>query len=160
MTKQLVTLAIGVLLGAGLMYGFALTVLSWPPATPQLAPVKSIRITPHPWEGIVVNGCQPLDIPADKLDLVIRLLTPGKYYGTDTLFDHITPIVAEAQITHIDGSQSFVIVRDGGVNPAMVSVDGHYYFYGRSDPDIHAGGTELFRLLGEVAQAKSDPTAP
>lgn len=159
MPKQLPSLVIAFLLGAGTMYAVAVVVLQWSPPTPQLRPATAIRMTPHPWEGIAVNGCQPIEIPPAKFDFVIRLLTPGKYYG-DTIFDHITPIVAEVDLTHADGEHTFVTVRDGGHNPAMVSLDGRNYFYGRSDPEILAGGTQLIQLLGEVAGARSRNVTP
>jgi hypothetical protein len=68
--------------------------------------------------------------------------------------------VAEAVITHGDGTQTFVMVRDHGHNPAVVSVDGENYFYARNDPDVHAGAFQLIRLVREVADAKRAERQP
>jgi hypothetical protein len=54
-------------------------------------------------------------------------------------------------ITHADGTQTHVLVRDHGVNPAVVTVDGKNYFYARNAPGVHAGAVELIRLVKEVA---------
>ncbi len=158
MFKQLYSLLIGFVLGAALMYALIFLHFTSPPFTPKLKPATKIRITPLPWEGMTVNDCQPIDIPPEKLDLAYRLLIPGKYYGS-TVSDHVTRVMAEAEVTHADGTKTLVIVRDGGVNPAMVSLDGHTYFYGRNDPDIKAGGWQLFGLLNEVHRMKSNSAA-
>jgi kynurenine formamidase len=158
MWKYLACLVTGLLLGAGLMCGVQIAAQLSSPPRPTLRPATAMRITPHPWEGIAVKGCKPIDIPPEKLDFTFRLLTPGKWYG-NTIYDQVTRIIAEAEITHADGTQTFVIVRDAGHNPAVVSLDGRTYFFGRSDPDILAGGTQLMQLLADVAHAQAKTAA-
>jgi len=132
------------------MYGVIVLSSHGTPATPELRPPTAIKVTLYPWEGVGGIDGVPVDIPAEKLDLVYRLLKPEKYFEGG-VHELITRIVAEAVVTHADGTQTTVLVRDHGHNPAVVTVDGRNYFYARNDPDIHAGATELIRLVSEVA---------
>jgi hypothetical protein len=130
-----------------------------PPTTPKLRPPTAIRVTLHPWEGIGGADCEPVDVPPEKLDFAFRLLTPEKYFEGG-VHEFITRIVAEAVITHADGTQTSVLVRDHGHNPAVVSVDGRNYFYARNDSDIHAGAVQLIRLVNEVAHKEKAMRQP
>lgn len=120
------------------------------PATPELRPPTAIKVTLYPWEGVGGIDGAPVDIPPEKLDLAFRLLTPEKYFEGG-VHEFITRIVAEAVITHADGTQTHVLVRDHGHNPAVVTVDGRHYFYARNDPDVLAGAHQLIGLVNEVA---------
>lgn len=157
--KYLRSFAIGFLLGGVSTWGLTAYLMRLSPTTPGLRPPTAIKVTLYPWEGVGGIDGKPVDIPPDKLDLAFRLLTPEKYFG-GTVYDFITRIVAEAVITHADGSQTFVMVRDHGHNPAVVSVDGRNYFYARNDPDVYAGAIELIRLVKEVAHAKKGESKP
>ena len=103
----------------------------------------------------MVNGVgRPItEIPPGEIDYVFRLLTPDKYYGR-SVNDWITPLIAEVVITHENHPDTRLLVRWGGKNPAMISVDGRNYFYGRQYEDIFDGGTQLVRVLDELAAAK------
>ena len=76
---------------------------------------------------------------------------------TARFFEHITPLVAEAVITHKDGIQTRVLVREGGVNPAVVSVDGVNYFYAKNESDVYAGANELIKIVSEIAYKQEAP---
>jgi hypothetical protein len=91
------------------------------------------------------------EIPATDLDFAMRLLTPDKYYEGG-VNDWITPLIAEVVITHEGQADTRLLVRWAGKNPAIVSVDGRNYFYGRPDEDIHDGGTQLLRLVHRLAE--------
>jgi hypothetical protein len=102
-----------------------------------------------------------VDIPPDKLELVFRRLTPQTHFE-GPVHEFITPVVARAVITHGDGKETSVLVRDHGHNPAVVTVDGRHYFYARKDPDVYAGAVELTRMVHEVAHEKKahEPSNP
>ena len=76
-------------------------------------------------------------------------LVPGTFYGN--VHEHVSPLVAEAVVTHADKTETTVLVRDGGHNPAIVSVDGVNYFYAKNEPDVYAGANELIRLVAAIA---------
>jgi hypothetical protein len=157
--KHLLSLAVGFLLGGAVMCAvFALSTLM-PPPTPKLRAPTAITVTLYPGQGVGGTDCEPVDIPPEKLDFAFRLLTPDQYFRGG-VHDFITRIVAEAVFTHKDGTQTFVMVRDHGHNPAVVSVDGTNYFYARNDPDVHAGGVQLIRLVTEVAHTKRTARQP
>jgi hypothetical protein len=102
---------------------------------------------------------QTVDIPPDKMDLAFRLLTPDQYFRGG-VHDFIHRIVAEARITHGDGTRTYVMVRDAGDNPAAVSVDGKNYFYARNDPDVHNGALDLIRLVTEETHRRKAERQP
>ena len=151
--KHLPPLLIGFVLGVAALWGVFAFSTHRTPATPELRPPTAITITLYPREGVGGIDGVPVDIPPEKLDLAFRLLTPEKYFEGG-VHEFITRIVAAAVITHADGTQTSVLVRDHGKNPAVVSVDGRNYFYARNDPDVHTGAIQLIRLVNEVAQAK------
>lgn len=155
--KHLPALLIGCVLGAAVMWG--LCVVSHrpiTPPTPELRPPTGIKVTLYPRQGFGGIDGEPVDIPPDKLDLAFRLLTPETYFGRMD-YEFMIPVVAEAVITHADGKETFVLVRDYGHNPAVVTIDGRTYFYARNDPDVHAGAEELYWLVREVAPKKKAP---
>jgi hypothetical protein len=152
-------LLIGFLLGGAAICGVFVLSTRLPPPTPKLRPPTAIRVTLHPWEGIGGADCEPADIPPEKLEFAFWLLTPDQYFQGG-VHDFITRIVAEAVITHGDGTETFVMVRDHGHNPAVVSVDGRSYCYARNDPDVHAGAVQLIRLVREVAHTKRAERQP
>ncbi len=160
--KHLLPLLIGFVLGGAATCGVFVLSMRSPPTTPKLRPPTAIRVTLHPWDGIggvFAADCEPVDIPLEKLDFAFRLLTPEKYFEGG-VHEFITRIVAEAVITHADGTQTSVLVRDHGHNPAVVTVDGRNYFYARNDPDVHAGAIELIQLVNEVAHKEKAMRQP
>ena len=144
----------GAATGAAVVYGAFAVSTRQPPPTPVLRPATAINVTLYPWEGVGGIDGVPVDIPPDKLDRAYRLLTPERYFEGG-VHEFITRAVAEAVVTHADGTQTFVLVRDHGHNPAVVTVDGRRYFFARNDPDVHAGAHELVRLVNEVRHRKS-----
>ncbi len=151
--KHLPALLIGFVLGAAVMCWMFVVWIRRTPPTPELRPPTAIKVTLYPWMGISGIDYEPVDIPPDKLDLVYRLLTPEKYIEGGVYELH-TPLMAEAVVSHADGKETTVLVRDFGKNPAVVTVDGRNYFYARNDPVVHAGATQLYRLVSEVFQEK------
>lgn len=150
--RLLPAILIGFVLGAAVMCGVFVATTRHPP-TPVLRPPTAIRVTLYPWQGIGGIDCEPVDIPPDKLELAFRLLTPETYFK-DGAHEFITPIVAEAVVTHADGKETSLLVRDHGKNPAVVTMDGRAYFYARNDPDVYAGASQFVRLVREVAHMK------
>jgi hypothetical protein len=157
--RRLPVFIAGLVLGAAGVCAVFVVAKKRSPAAPELRPATTITVTLHPWEGMGVVECVPVDIPPEQLDLAFRLLTPEKYFEGGVQ-DFIFPIVAEAVVTHADGSETRVLVRDLGHNPAVVTLDGRNYFYARNDPDVHAGAVQLVRLVNEVAYAKKKGAQP
>jgi hypothetical protein len=123
------------------------------PPTPWLPPPKTITVTIYPFELWMKTGYPPTEIPASKLGYARRLVTPDKYYEGG-VNDLITPLMAVVVLTHEGQPDTRLLVRYSGHNPALISVDGRNYFYGRNDEDIHDGGTDLLRLVSQVTEAK------
>jgi len=156
MLKQLPALLIGFLLGGAVMFGLFLVAINQPPPTPKLRPPTSIKVTLYPWEGMGPIDSEPVEIPPDKLDLTFRLITPESYYRYGIL-DSLMPAIGHAVVTHADGKETFVLIRDFGHNPALVTVNGRHYFVARNDPDVHAGATQIFGLVQIARQKKAAP---
>ena len=157
--RHLPALLMGLVLGAAVMYGVFVTTTRRHPPTPVLRPPTAIKVTLYPWQGTGGIDGEPVDIPPDKLDLAFRMLTPATYFEGE-VHEFITPVVAEAVVIHADVKETFLLVRDHGKNPAVVTVDGRKYFYARNDPDVHAGATQLIGLVREVARQKKVPPQP
>lgn len=151
--RRLPGLLTGFVLGAVVMCVVFVVTTRRPPPTPALPPATAIKVTLHPWHGIGGIDGKPVDIPPDKLDLAFRLLTPAAHFGGG-VHEFITPVVAEAVVTHADGTETLLLVRDNGKNPAVVTVDGRAYFYARNDPDVHAGASQLVGLVLDVSRTR------
>jgi hypothetical protein len=128
----------------------AVAVSSRPPPTPSLPTPKSLTVTIYPAPRIH-PGEPPTEIPADKLDYALRLLTPDKYYGSN-VNDRITPLIAEVTLDHGGPVYTTILVRDSGKNPALVSIDGENYFYAPVYEDTQAGAVQLIRLVRQVRE--------
>ena len=126
---------------------------------PELRPPVSIKVTLHTWIDLGIIGGETAEIPREELDFAFRLMTPEKHqrYGAH---EFVHRIVAEAEITHADGSKTNVLIRDTGVNPALVTIDGRNYFSARNDPDVRAGAMQLIRLVHDVTNSKKAPQEP
>jgi hypothetical protein len=124
-----------------------------PPPTPQLSPPKTISVMLYPLSSWNSPGHPMTEIPAGDVDFVWRLLTPDKYYEGG-VNDWVTPLIAEAVITHEGQPDTRLLVRWAGKNPAIISVDGRNYFYGRPDADVHDGGVQLVRIVQRLTEAK------
>jgi hypothetical protein len=157
--RHLPALLIGFVAGAAAMCGVVAVSTRLPPPVPVLPPATAIRVSLYPWEGVGEVDGEPVDIPPDKLDFVFRRLTPQTHFESP-VHEFITPVVARAVITHADGKETSVLVRNHGHNPAVVTVDGWHYFYARNDPDVYAGAFELIQLVHEVAHEKQAHEQP
>lgn len=119
-----------------------------PPDTPVISPPESITVFLHPWGGYEAATTKAVRIPAESQERIFRRLVPEAFYGN--VYEKVTPLVAEAVITHRDKTETRVLVRDGGHNPAIVSVDGVNYFYAKNEADVYAGANELIRMVAEI----------
>jgi hypothetical protein len=147
--KSIALILVGFSLGVLVTFGFVNSTLRLPPEPPFVPRPESITVILHPWDGIEPLTNKAISIPTEIQEEVFRRLVPETYFGI--VDEHITPIVAEAVITHAYEKQTRILVRHGGKNPAVVSVDGVNYFYAKNESDVHAGATELFGLVEEVA---------
>lgn len=159
--KRVLPFLIGFALGGATVGSVFVFLKHRTPATPNLRPPTAINVTLYPWEGIGGTDRLPvrIHIPSDKLDFAFRLMTPETYFDGG-VNEFIAPLVAEAVITHSDGTHTRVLVRDYGHNPAVVSVDGKNYFYARNDPDVLAGAYQLIGLVNEVAHREDAVRQP
>lgn len=155
--KNVGIFALGLVCGAALLLLLTVLTSRFTPPTPHLKQPKTITVFLHPWSEYRAATNIPVIIPAKNQESVFRRLVPETYYGD--INEHITPIVAHATITHSDETQTHVLVREGGKNPAVVSVDGKNYFYARNESDVFAGATELISLVSEIYhQRQTEPT--
>ena len=130
-------------------YCFVRFTRSLSPQTPVVRRPESIVVFLHPWSGYEAATTKPVRIPIERHDEIFRRLVPGTFYGN--VHELVSPLVAEAVVTHADKTETTVLVRDGGHNPAIVSVDGVNYFYAKNEPDVYAGANELIRLVAAIA---------
>jgi hypothetical protein len=133
---------------------FAVLARKGVPPTPRLAPPKKITVTFYPVSQWPAKALPPTEISASEFDYATRLLTPDRYYEGG-VNDKITPLIAEGRITHESGPDTLLLVRDSGVNPVLISVDGQNYFYGKVYDDVGAGSVDLYRLVHRVAKGKN-----
>lgn len=122
---------------------------SLPPGTPIISKPESITVFLHPWGGYEAATSKAVRVPAENQEQIFRRLVPEVFYGR--VHENITPLVAEAVVTHRDKTETRVFVRDGGHNPAIVSVDGVNYFYAKNESDVFAGANEILRMVEEMA---------
>lgn len=148
--KHLLSLTAGILIGGAAVSGWLALAMRSDVPTPTLRPAVAMTVTLHPSVGIEGIDCVPVEIPPEAMDLAFRLLTPDSQFRGG-VHDFGNPIVAEAVVKHSDGTQTSVVVRDFGHNPAVVSLDGRTYFTARDDPDVLAGAHQLVRLARESA---------
>ena len=138
---------LGSVCGAGALLLLLTVLASRSPPTPDLKPPESITVLLHPpWTK--TDTPEAVIVPAKSHDDVFRRLVPETYYGE--VAGDFPPIVADAKIAHLDETETRVLVREGGKNPAIVSVDGIHYFHAKNDPDVFAGATELIRIVREL----------
>lgn len=156
--KSLTVLFLGFMFGV-FATGWAISfVVHGVPSTPTLRPATAIQVVLYPSEytGGPSVGV-PISIPPENLDFVFRLLTPEKYFGR-RVHDFITPVFAEVEISHSDGTRTRILVREHGHNPAVVTLDGYNYFYARNDPDVTLGACQLGWLVQKIPyEKKTEP---
>lgn len=133
---------------------FVIFTKSLPRKTLDLRQAESIVVFLHPWSRYEAATNKAVRIPIEVQGEVFRRLVLEKYYGA--VHEHVSPLVAEAVITHADKTETSVWVRDGGHNPAIVSTDGVNYFYAKNEKDVFAGANELIRLVAEIANKQQD----
>ena len=138
---------LGFVCSAAALLLFLILLASRSPEAPELKPPESITVLLHPpWTRS--DTPKAVIVPDDVHDDVFRRLIPETYYGD--IVDDYPPIVADATIAHPDGTQTRILVREGGKNPAVVSVDGVHYFYAKNAADVFAGATEIIRIVREL----------
>ncbi|VTS06879.1 hypothetical protein [Tuwongella immobilis] len=147
--RSVPALLMSFLAGAVVGVGLFVSLSRRSPPTPVLRPPIAMQVTLYPWEGSSDIDGQPVDIPKDKLDRAFLLLTPDTDIESG-IHDLAIPVVAKAVLAHADGTETPVLVRDHGHNPAVVTVDGRHYFFARSEPDVDAGAIELIRIVNQV----------
>lgn len=156
--KSLTVFFLGFMFGV-LATGWAISFLvHGVPPTPPLRPATAIQVVLYPSEftGGPSVGV-PISIPPENLDFVFRLVTPEKFYQK-RVYEFITPVLAKVEITHGDKTQTRILVRDGGHNPAVVTLDGNNYFYARNDPDFTVGAYQLGWLVQKIPyEKKTEP---
>ena len=123
------------------------------PPTPTIAPPKTITVTLYPASGLALTGSPPTEIPARDFEYLMRLVTPDQYYGGG-VSDWVTPLIAEVVITHEGRPDTQLLIREAGVNPALISLDGQNYFYGASYDDVGDGAVQVIRLVRRLGDAK------
>ena len=147
--KSIALILVGFALGVLGTFGVVNSTLRLPPEPPIIPRPESITVFLHPWGGFEASTAKAITIPTEIQEQVFRRLVPEKYFGN--INEQITPLVAEAVISHADKKQTRMLIRDHGHNPAVVSVDGVNYFYAKNESDVYAGANELIRLVAEVA---------
>jgi hypothetical protein len=147
--KSITCVLAGFALGVFATYCCVIFLMSLPPETPIVPKPESITIFLHPWGGYEAATTKAVHIPSDSQEQIFRRLVPETFCGN--VYENISPLVAEAFVTHADKTETRVLVRDGGHNPAIVSVDGVNYFYAKKESDVYAGANELIRLVAAIA---------
>ena len=147
--KSVAFVLAGFTLGVFATFCFVNFTKSLPPDTPIVPNPESITVFLHPWGGREAATTKAVRIPTESQEQIFRRLVPEAFYGN--VYENVTPLVAEAVITHADKTRTSGLVRDGGHNPAIVSVDGVTYFYAKTESDVYAAADELIRMVAEMA---------
>lgn len=128
--------------------------------TPHLKPPQSITVFLYPWSGYEAETKRAVRIPKEKQAEVFRRLVPWTFFKDVNEFQW--PLVAEAVVTHADRTETRVLVREGGANPALVSLDGVNYFFAKNEEDVYWGANELVRLVADIdrQQQTAERTQP
>jgi len=115
------------------------------PDAPAIRPISKIsaRIHAVPQRGLAT--LDRVEVPETELAAFATLITPTEQY-----VQHINPElhyhIADVFVKHPDGTTTTLMIRDAGVNPAAISLDGRDYFYGGRD-EFHDGATRIIHLL-------------
>lgn len=125
-----------------------------PAPIPHLAaPTKMVAIL-HPIEDGHAPGSLRVEIPASDFDQIMQIITPDQPLGGDSN-DLIYQLVAEVIIEHEDQSESRVLIRDCGKNPALVTVNGRDYFFAKPHTGKYSSGAiELRALVLQIARGQ------
>jgi hypothetical protein len=125
------------------------------PSIPTLRPIArvSAKVLPVPDLGTI--AIDHIDVPDAELMSFAKLITPTKLcvQNIDTSTDYR---IADVTVRHTDGTETVLIVRWTGANPAAISFDDRTFYYGGSDafPD---GATRILRLLHEYHFSTPNP---
>lgn len=115
------------------------------PSIPTLRPIARISAKVLPVPDLGISNIDPIEVPDAELTSFAKLLTPIKpcvqNINTSTNYR-----LADVTIQHTDGTETVLIVRWTGANPAAISFDDRTFYYGGSDafPD---GAIRIVRLL-------------
>ena len=133
------------------VYSLWIVVNRQQPQAPRIRPPKTMTVIMHPFQEWDKTRYPPTEIPAAELDYAFRLVTPDRYYEGGLIE---RPLMAVVVLSHESWPDTMLLVRWSGHNPALISVDGRNYFYGRNDEDIGDGGLQLLRLVHKLTDAK------
>lgn len=126
------------------------------PSMPSLRPISSIsaQVRAVPELGIV--SIDQVDVPTEHIATFAHLVTPTKLCAEE-IRSSANYHVADVTIRHSDGTETTLIVRWTGANPAAISLDDRTFYYGGSDafPD---GATRIVRLLNEYKYNSFGPS--
>jgi hypothetical protein len=123
------------------------------PLIPTLRPIARISAKVLAVPDLGTSAIDHIDVPDAELTSFAKLITPTKpcvqNISTSTNYR-----IADVTVLHTDGTETVLIVRWTGANPAAISLDERTFYYGGSDafPD---GATRISRLLHEYKHQRS-----
>lgn len=114
------------------------------PPVPVLRPISKISATLHDVPNLGVAGIPSIDIPSSELSNFANLVTPQS--PCKQKIDKMDYHIADIFVQHTDGTSTKLMVRWTGHNPAAISLNDEFFFYGGMD-EFPDGGTRIIRLL-------------
>jgi hypothetical protein len=118
-----------------------------PTPTPTLPPIVKISAKVYAVPGWFNEPIELVEVPQESVPAFAKLITPIEPC-IQTIDSEMHHHVADITVQHPDGSDTTLIVRWTGHNPAAISLDGRNYYYGGSD-DFPDGATRILQLLNE-----------
>jgi len=115
------------------------------PPVPVLRPISKISATLHDVPKLGVAGIPSIEIPSSELSNFSNFITPQSQCK-QTIKKNMHYHIADIFIQHTDGTSTKLFVRWTGHNPAAISLDDEFFFYGGMD-EFPDGGTRIIRLL-------------
>lgn len=116
------------------------------PPTPKLAPIIKISAKVYPVPEMFLQATEWVQISEDYLEDLSHLITPNEpcqqVINSKTGCNH----VADVKAFHPDGSCTPLMVYWTGHNPAAISLDKRFYFYGGSQKAVD-GASKVVELI-------------
>lgn len=125
------------------------------PSIPALRPIAKISATVLAVPDLGVSAIDYVDVPDAELTSFAKLITPTELCRQN-IKDSMNYRIAEVTVLHSDGTETVLIVRWTGANPAAISIDDRTFYYGGSDA-FRDGATRIVRLLYEYNFKSSMP---
>ena len=122
---------------------------------PTLRPIAKISAQVRDVPEFGLTPIDRVEVPDEHLSSFAKLITPTKPC-LQNINSSTNYRVADVTIHHTDGTETTLIVRWTGANPAAISLDDRNFYYGGRDafPD---GATRIVRLLAEYKYESSFP---